>query len=284
MPGTNSAPRGWALRILMMKSDRAYKSRHLHLLFPLLLLFLASWTGGCGSSRRLTEFQPATLPRSAAFLEKKLLENNLNQLSGFTAKGRLISGEAGINTQLTLVWKRDSMIWLNIKKFGLEAARALVTPDSVYVINRLDQTYLIRSLATLQHEYSLPAGFELLESLLLGVAWIPDNLSFQSTILDSLHQLRGANARYLVDYRLEEGQFLLRQARYMQATEARTFTQNLEAYGKLSGIGQFAYLRRIDAFSPETGHLHLEIEFSEIEANAPQSYRFEIPQHYQRLE
>jgi hypothetical protein len=173
------------------------------------------------------------------------------------------------------------VLWINIRKFGVEAIRALVTPDSVFILYRLDQQYSAQSLSALKRQYSLPEGFPLLQHLLLAGAWLSPEVQFQSDIRDSLHRLSGANQRYAVDYRIEEGTFLLRRALFSQQQEARSLAFDFDHYGKLSGIGQFPYLRRIEAYSPEDGRMRLDIEFTEIEVNVPRPYRFDIPEHYQ---
>jgi Domain of unknown function (DUF4292) len=107
-------------------------------------------------------------------------------------------------------------------------------------------------------------------------------MTLQADIKDSLHRLSGQYQGYVADYRLEEGTFLLHSASFLQLKEARSASVAFEQVGKVPKYGLFAYLRRIQAYSPENGKIRLEITLSDVEINTPQMYRFEIPEHYER--
>ncbi|MEY3247994.1 MAG: hypothetical protein RL742_37 [Bacteroidota bacterium] len=250
--------------------------------FLALSLLLAA---GCGGARRATgSYRPATKVRPPAELLAKIKANEHPEVFALSAKARVYTeNEAGaINASANILWLRDSVVWITVRKFGVEAVRALITPDSAFILYRLEQQYAARSLSEIKRQYGLPEGFDLLQRLLLGDAWLPADVAFQSDIRDSLHCLRGVSPRFALEYRVEEGSFGLRQARFLQQQEARSLALDFDRFEKLSGIGQFPYLRRIEAHSPEEGALRVEIEFTEIEVNVSRSYRFEIPAHYQR--
>lgn len=230
---------------------------------------------------------PATTPLSADFLQQQLGQRAPTRLQTLTAHARIFAeGDGGsVEASANLIWIRDSVLWINIKKFGLEAARALVTRDSVIVLNRLDKTVQATDLEALQRAYSLPDGFPLLQHLLLATAWIAPDMPLQADIKDDLHRLSGSNGRYAADYRIEAGNFRLHQATFLQQLDARLLSLQFAHFKKLpGGAGIFPYIRRIEAFSPESGNLRLDIEFTNIEINVPKPYRFEIPDHYQRVD
>ena len=57
----------------------------------------------------------------------------------------------------TLRMRRDSTIWISASALmGIENLRALITQDSVVLINRMDQTYLAETLVETCHGASLP--------------------------------------------------------------------------------------------------------------------------------
>ena len=57
----------------------------------------------------------------------------------------------------TLRMRRDSTIWISASALmGIENLRALITQDSVFLINRMDQTYLAETLVETCHGASLP--------------------------------------------------------------------------------------------------------------------------------
>jgi outer membrane lipoprotein-sorting protein len=59
---------------------------------------------------------------------------------------------------------------------------------------------------------------------------------------------------------------------------------SFDSYKKTEEAGAFPYLRRIEAFSPETGAMRLQIKFENVAFNVQPKFRFEIPDHYTRVE
>ncbi len=252
-----------------------------------LFVSLAFFLSACGASR--PDDSPgkvATEPRSAQFLIKKLQTRNMETVRRMSAQTRIyVEGDGqSMSANGNIVWVRDSAIWLNVKKFGLEAARVLVTPDSVFVINRLRKTWYGRSIESLQAEYQLPGGFDLLQDFMLGRAWIDKGMEVQSDIEDGFHRLTGSNGAVAADYRIEEGSFLLKSESFLQPRTARNVRFSFDNYQKTKPAGLYPLLRSIQAFSPETSDVQFELEFLHVEFNTPAPFRFEIPAAYQRAE
>ncbi|MDO8366977.1 MAG: DUF4292 domain-containing protein [Saprospiraceae bacterium] len=250
--------------------------------FVAALSLLSAKETGCRRSPDLGETRPAKDVRSPNFLQKKLRNHEDPNLNFVNAQAKVfIEGNGqSIGATANIIWIRDSIMWLNIKKFGLEAARALVTRDSVFVLNRLEKTYSAQGLESLQRQYSLPAGFDLVQSLLLASPWFFPDIILESDIKDGLHRLTGSNGRFSTDYRMEEQAYWLRQEIFLQPRDARTMSVLFENYKKTELAGWFPYLRTVEAFSPESGNLRLSIELNDVEFNIPKSFRFEIPKHY----
>jgi hypothetical protein len=264
------------------------KYRNLRMLgiFAAFLVLLSAKETGCKKSPDTYTIRPATETRSPQYLQKKLRSHaapNLNHAHG-QAKIFMEGNGQSIGATANIVWVRDSAIWLNVKKFGLEAARALVTRDSVFVLNRLEKTYTARGLESLQRQYSLPAGFELIQSMLLASPWFFPDISLTSDIKDGQHRLSGSNGNYAADYRMEEEALWLRQEIFLQPRNTRSMSVSFGNYKKTAVAGWFPYLRTVEAFSPETGDMKLSIELNDIEFNTPKSFRFEIPKHYDRVD
>ena len=87
--------------------------------------------------------------------------------------GELITENGEIPFTGSLKMRRDSTVWLSASVFmGMESIRTLMTQDSVFVINRMNQTYLSEPFSTLvevlgasiQH----PTSLREIQSKLLG--------------------------------------------------------------------------------------------------------------------
>ena len=64
--------------------------------------------------------------------------------------------------------RNDSLVWLSITAtMGIEVVRAKVSNDSVWVINRLERTYLAEPLDSLSAQLGMPLSLPLIQTLLL---------------------------------------------------------------------------------------------------------------------
>ncbi len=64
--------------------------------------------------------------------------------------------------------KRDSAIWLSGSLLGIEGVRALLTADSVRVVNRLQKTYFAGDYAYLSQLLNVPVTYRQMQDILLG--------------------------------------------------------------------------------------------------------------------
>jgi len=87
--------------------------------------------------------------------------------------------DRNVNAYATVKWKKDSAIWASITiALGIEVARVLVRPDSIFILNRLEKTYTSRDLRYLNNY--IPLGnisFDQFQNLLTGKALVPVQLN-----------------------------------------------------------------------------------------------------------
>lgn len=116
----------------------------------LLLLLVAS---SCASRKKIVQPpQPQTFKWMTANLSIQA-EGNGMDFSDLSGQIRM---------------RKDSIIWLNVTAtMGMEVLRAKISNDSVWVINRLDKTYLTEPMDTLAAQLSRPLSLPLVQSLLL---------------------------------------------------------------------------------------------------------------------
>ena len=64
--------------------------------------------------------------------------------------------------------RKDSLVWFNVAAtMGVEALRAKVSNDSVWILNRLEKTYLAEPLDTVSAQLGIPLSLPLIQTLLL---------------------------------------------------------------------------------------------------------------------
>lgn len=85
-----------------------------------------------------------------------------------SAKGKVQMSGSGLGANLTLRMKRNEVIWASVQALGFEAARIKVTPDSVYIVNKLEQEYFAGSYELLKQKFKVDVSFSALQDLLIG--------------------------------------------------------------------------------------------------------------------
>ena len=251
-----------------------------------LLLLLSLLLAACGSTREATagETGDPLRKRNANYLRKRVAERTLapEWLSG-RAKVTVSSAAEGtrkFNVNIRL--RRDSVIWLNVKKASVEAGRVLITRDSLYFINRLDNQYAITSLDYASERLSLPGDFAQLQALLLGnPVFLLDALT--ARVRGNRYRLSGEDRQFEVEYALD-GDYRLREFRNVEPATSRQLSATLDDYRPAgAGAPAFSHLRQYTAYSPDTERVELELAWTKLEWNVPKSLPFRIPPRYERL-
>ncbi len=105
-----------------------------------------------------------------------------------------IKGKSSINlsnnnfdANINLRIQKDKLIWASVSAFGIEAARTLIKPDSVFILNKIQNEYIANDFTYLSKLIDAPVDFYLLQNLLIGN--VPPILLDSNTVLnnDSTH-------------------------------------------------------------------------------------------------
>lgn len=222
--------------------------------------------------------------RSSEYLMKQLMQH---QVKAETFSGRAKVKYRGESTSITvsssIKIRKDSAIYLNAKAFGLEAGRALIRPDSVFILDRINKQYYAKSFDWLRKEYGLPVNYDGLQAMLLG------NPVFLTTDLvaskDSLnYYLKGENARFLTEYGIQGANFQLLSMLIDEKGKAQRGGMELTDYRSLADGQNFSYIRQLFFDSPDTGETEVGIEFSKITINEATKIAFRIPPTYTKVD
>jgi hypothetical protein len=132
----------------------------------LLLLTIFGITSGCKSAKIVAD----TMPNQTAESIQKFWENQYNE-DYFEARGKATLVMDGKNTNLALhlKMKKDSLLWAKVSMFGI-GATVLITKDSFFMINSLNQEYMAYDNNYLYQYLGYKATLSQVQNLLLGNA------------------------------------------------------------------------------------------------------------------
>ncbi len=235
----------------------------------------------CGVSKKLGK---TDLERNSAdFLVKNLITNQVNA-KWFSARAKIDFADENLSAGgvATIRMLKDSLIWVSVRKLGFEVARAKITKDSVYIIDRLSNTYDIKDLSYLQREYNVPASLEVLQAIVLGNPVFFSNSGLQSEQVETSYHLFGNGAGMDTHYWMDQKNFQLQKMAFEDRQEQRQVQMQLEDYQPLTDNQKFSYFRILEMNSRETGRFKVEMKYSQLEINIPKDVQFEIPNRYTR--
>lgn len=217
---------------------------------------------------------------------KERLQKNHITFTSFSAKIKVETQDSkGKNPDITAVVRmvKDSAIWISLSAtfLNLEVYRALITKDSVILMDKREKTVQYRSLDYLQEVTEIPFDFQTIQDLLVGnpIFFNEKNATFKKAdnyilvnstddYFKNLMTLLGEN--YTVSrIKLDD----------IDLTRNRTANVSYSDYENSNGIN-FATSRQISI--SEKGKLDVQMKFKQFEFNKDLSVAFTVPKNYKR--
>jgi Domain of unknown function (DUF4292) len=251
----------------------------------------------CNTAKKATTATETPVPAPIKVLT---VNDIISRLEGNEIKADWISGDASadyagkpmnVSGSMNIRFKRDSIIWINVKKF-INVARMKVTPDSVFVINYIQNKYVAKDLKYIEKQYNIPADFKLLQNFMLGnPVYLTDvkKLMLENDPSGDI-LLRGKDEHWTALYRIDGKTSELKEMLFEQAISSRKLKISYEKYdilrGYAKGDSKYSYLRTIQVESPQTGKVSvtIEVDTDGLEVNVPKNIKFEIPSGYSRMD
>jgi hypothetical protein len=222
--------------------------------------------------------------RSEADLVRAVTKHNVS-FDWFSCKAKInfeSSYESG-RVNATVRIKKDSLIWMNFKKFGLSVARMQIKPDSIYVLYPFENYYERKTVKKYSEIYGIDLEFEKIQSFFVGNALEPDPETVRVKRIGNDYELFGAAGDYTVRYLIDAVSLVMREHSIID-TYGREVKILFDEYMPVEGGRYYShqrkYLAPIDA--NEIGSA--EIAISDVEFNVPKSTPFNIPSHYETFD
>ena len=238
------------------------------------LIAITSLLYSCKSSKTISQVTKRSADEVISGLHEQYTD-----YSFFSAKARMkFNGEESrVGGRMNILAKRDSLIWMNFKKFSIEGARTLIQPDTMWIVYRLDDIYEQGPTDEYLDYYKVNLSFQELQDLLVGNVPIPKTeelMTYQST---EHYQLSFEYNERIYKYLINEN-LTLHKASIKDQYE-RTVVIHFNDYdAKL-----FAKRKDIEIITPEEGVSKISIKFSSVTFDVPKAIKFDIPTHYRRL-
>lgn len=166
--------------------------------FFLIVLILAS---SCNIQKR--SYKAPIKEEGADYLLSQMKANQ-NHFETFSAKAlaSFTSNGKTNDIKLNIRIRKDSAIWVSISAgVGIEAARVLLTKDSVMFINRLNKTFFAGNYHFINQMINAQVDFDIVQAILTGndFTWY-DYQELKATVIQDQYQLESAHRRKMKKY------------------------------------------------------------------------------------
>ncbi len=164
---------------------------------------------------------------------------------------------------------RDEAIWMSVKKFGIEGARALIRPDSFFLYNRLESEYTAEPLSYLEEKYKIPARFDLLQEIFFGNAvFLTDDLEVSRKGNDI--RLTGKSGEFAADYRYNPANYQLGAMELQELGQQRMLSVVNAEFEPVDGLKRtFPRSRQIAVDGGSEGTARLDFNFTDLSFSGP---------------
>jgi hypothetical protein len=255
----------------------------------MVMLSLVSVAMACKSKKAIVAATPAVKAAPIVSDKKeaniKLLRSKNINFNTLSMKGkanlRLPGNENTVTVNVRI--QRDQKIWMSITALlGIEVARAVITPDSIMVINKLQNTYVRQPFSYIYRYTSKQVSFKMLQDVLTGNTI---NTLFNPTaVLEQNEQglwiLKGneGSLGFNLNFNAlqKPGQLNLNDIKAAQALKVN--------YGHYQKVNEFMMPAQI-AINSMSGNKRVDInfDFSKIESNVQLDFPFRVPKGYELI-
>lgn len=221
----------------------------------------------------------SVFPLSTTSVLKKVEANQLDY-DWFSAKmtGTAFIKEKAVPLNANLRIKKDSVIWISASAvLGLEAVRALITPDSIKFINRLNSTYYQSDISSLSTRYGIDFDFYQLQNLLMG-HWSLGQNSWNANFEENNIVLNYQNQQNYKRAKIDTSFYVYDYVESFSANDSIWLN-----YTNFSQVDQYRLPSKARLnFVKESNSLRLRYDYSKISINQAKKIRFSIPKGYEK--
>lgn len=235
---------------------------------------------------------PQTTAPTGTVAVKDSKSENINTLKSkdlvyntLSLKGKTNLAVDGKQNDVTLNIRiqKDKTIWVSVTALGgaYEAARAVITPDSLLLLNRANKTITRKPFSYIYEFTNKELNFGLLQSVLSG--------NTISNFLDASSTLKQENGVWVISG--NKGDLSYKNV-FNSLMKMNEVTLNDPKASQSLKVNYGEYVKAGDGLFPSTANISsragtkqitADIEFTKIEPNVPVEFPFSVPKSFQLI-
>ncbi len=225
-------------------------------------------------------------PLDTAYANSMILAKKISYITyQCRAKMHFESAKEKQNFSINFRIRKDSIIWASINAPIIgEIARAIITPDSIKAIERVNKKSYLYTYSDIQKLINIEVDFNTLQELIIGNAIKLDGSFTDIKELGSLSNIKIRGKDYTNQLTYTKGDSTLNklQLQMSRPTSASSLLIVLNQYGLVDNR-LFAGQRQYNILDIK-GALELDMEINKAEFDKTVDYPFSIPKNYKLQE
>lgn len=191
------------------------------------------------------------------------------------------------NASVSIRIHQDSLIWLSVSKLGIEAARTLITRDSIKILDKIHHDYSVYDFPTLSKQFNFALNFSLLQALIVGNLPLPGQPAQERKDDPTYRILVQQEGQVIVENYIDATSRKLKKLVMTQQPAKNTLRLDYDDFGSLNNfLFPFTSLLTLDYQSQADGQSHqtvLRSKYSKVDlVDQSPGFPFTIPASYQR--
>lgn len=265
--------------------------------FVFVIAIVVLFSASCKSTR--TTLKKPLKEQGFSYLYSKMLENHVS-FDYMNAKFNIEYTEGRKTTELRgqLRIKHDSLTWLSFSPaLGIEAARILLSNDTVKFINRLNKSYFIGEYKILDSLLNTTIDYSILQAMIIGNDITQyDVKKYKSSIDGGLYRIT-IQERLKIKKELKSGEIeskVLVQNVWLNPDDFRIRRVDLKeldddnkkldvTYEDYKQIGDQLFPSKIVIKIVSQKSITINVDMLRIELNEPLSFPFKVPKKYEKM-
>jgi hypothetical protein len=181
--------------------------------------------------------------------------------------------------------QKDKVIWFTVSKVGIEAARVLVRPDSIFIMDKIHSEYYTYDFVTLSRQFNFNLSFGLIQSILIGNMPIPKSSNQRFKKEKDLFMLRQEEGKVMVENYIGEQNRRLKKLLLTEQPTKNSLKLDYEDFTVLNNyLFPYTGLVQLDYQSQQDKQFYqtvFRIKHQKIELlTEPLTFPFSIPKSY----
>lgn len=191
--------------------------------------------------------------------------------------------DANVNLRV----KKDSIIWISIVAGPIEVVRAIITRDSLQLIDRYHRDYYQYNFVELSQKFNFDLSFDLIQSVLVGNMPIPQKAGQRFKREKDFFLLKQDEGKISVENYIGEQNLRLKKLMVTEQPTKNSLTLDYEDFTQLNSyLFPYTSLIQLDYESKQDKLRYqtvFRIKHQKVELkDEPLTFPFSIPSKYQR--